>query len=1041
MIEKEGIAMKIEENEHFNPKRTRRPWAVLFALILMGNVFVSIIGNVGAVDIYEPDDSAAQATIIPTDGTSQSHDLDPIGDEDWLNFTIIPGTTYTIETLNLSPSCDTFIELFESDGVTLIDWDDNSGPDLGSRIIWNTTGYPAGYYYVRVTEDGGNGGPGYTYDVRIFEGTYAEFFPPHSDYGLDTDGDPLFNYLVVNVTVNVSREGMYRLYSALYDSSWNWMDDAYNDTFLSAGIQIVEIRFDGWRIFNNGDNGSYNVQLWLRDDTWDLLDMDTHTTVFYTYDQFQPPPASFMPPHSDYGLDTDGDTLFNYLVVNVTVDVIVAGNYEVRGYLYDSSWNWIEDRYNYTFLAVGVQIVELRFTGWTIYNNGDNGTYYVNLDIRDEFWNWLDWDTHTTNFYTYDQFQPPPASLTSNFNDYGLDTDGDPYYNYLVIEVEVDVLVAGNYYVEVDLHHNATGAHIDQNSSTLTFLPAGIQTIPVYFDGHVIRQSGYDGPYRLDDVWLYDENWTRLDYLNDPYVTAAYNWTEFQPPPAEFEPPHSDYGLDTDSDTLFNYLVVNVTVNVSVAGNYNLQGTLYDSSWNWVDDDYNYTYLLAGIQIVELRFEGQRIYSNGDSGFYNVELYLYDESWNYLDYDSYTTNFYTYNEFQPPPAMFQPPHWDYGLDTDSDTLFNYLVVNVSVNVSVAGNYNLQGTLYDSSFNWVDDDYNYTYLPAGIQIVELRFEGQRIHSNGDSGLYNVNLWLYDDSWNLLDTDTHTTNFYTYDQFQPPPAMFQPPHSDYGLDTDGDFYYNYLIVNVSVNVSVAGNYNLEGNLRDSSFNWMGDDYNYTFLSAGIQIVQLWFEGWRIYSNGDNGFYNVDLDLYDDSWNWLDSDTYITSFYTYDEFQPPPARFDPPHSDYGLDTDGDSYFNYLVVNVTVNVSVEGNFEIRGRLRDSSWNLIETVYNNTFLPVGNQTVELRFEGWRIYSNGDNCSYTVELRLRDGSWNVIDTDTYTTNFYTYDEFQPPPAMFQPPHSDYGLDTDGDVYFDYLIVNVTVNVSVQGTMK
>ena len=245
----------------------------------------------------------------------------------------------------------------------------------------------------------------------------------------------------------------------------------------------------------------------------------------------------FLSPHSDYGSDTDSDSLYNYLVISVTVDVSGAGDYRVEGTLRDSSFNWIENINNYTFLPVGIQIVELRFEGWMIYNNGDSGSYNVDLRIYDDSWNFLNSDSYTTSFYTYDQFQPPPASLTGNFNDYGLDTDGDPYYNFLVIEVEVEVKVAGNYYVEVDLHHAGTFSHIRENTSMLTFLAIGTQTVLVYFEGLDIWMSGWDGPYILDDVWLYDDSWNTLDYLDDAYTTGPYNYNDFQPLTADTTPP------------------------------------------------------------------------------------------------------------------------------------------------------------------------------------------------------------------------------------------------------------------------------------------------------------------------------------------------------------------------------------------------------------------------------------------------------------------------------------------------------------------------
>jgi hypothetical protein len=1139
-------------------KGLKRLSAIFFTIILLCSAMVNMVSmNIDAADIYEPDDSPAEATTIPTDGSSQSHDFDPAGDEDWVNFTVIVGTVYTIETVNLSASVDTYIYLYESNGITIIDQDDDGGVGLASRIVWNSTGYSASFCYVRVRELGADGGPGYDYDLRIYEGTGAEFSAPHSDYGLDTDSDTLFNYLVLEVTVNVFVAEDYRIGGGLYDSSWNFIGNIWNNTFLSVGIHIVELRFIGWEIYQNSDNGTYNVTLEIRDSGWNIHDSEDYMTSLYNYDEFQPPPATFTgnfidygldtdsdlfydflvimvevevvapgnfyveldlhhnatgnhivqntsvltflptgtqvvivyldgmvirqsgydgpykinslwlfdedwnnieylndpyvtaaytwsefqplpatfePPHSDYGLDTDSDVLYNYLVVEVMVNVVKAGDYEIRGMLYNSTGSWMDTLYNYTYLAVGIQTVEIWFEGWRIYNNGDNGSYDVNLRLEDDVGKFLDSDSHTTNFYTYDEFQPPPAAFEPPHSDYGLDTDGDTYYNFLVINAAVNVTVAGFYYVSGWLYDSFWN-NIVYDSSNTVFLNVGSQILELRYTGIDIYNHGENGTFYVD-MDLRDDFGNTLD--SETYTTSSYFYDEFQPPPATFEPPHSDYGLDTDSDFYYNFLVVNVTVNVSSAGFYRVSGWLYDSFWNSIDYDSSNTFLNVGSQIVELRYAGVSIFFQGENGPYYINLELRDDFGNNLDSETYTTSSYLYDEFQPPTATFEPPHSDYGLDTDSDFYYNFLVVQVIVNVSSPGNYEIRGELRDSIGNYIENRYNNTFLAVGIQTVEIRFIGWRIFNNYHNGFYNVDLWLRDDSSNTIDTDSYTTSSYFYDEFQPPPAALDPPHSDYGLDTDSDFYYNYLIINVAVNVSSAGNYRVSAWLYDIFWNNIEYESNNTFLNVGSQIVELRYDGVSIFNHGVNGPYYVNLDLRDDSGNTLESDTYTTSSYLYDEFQPPPAKFEPPHSDYGLDTDSDTYYNFLVVEVVVNVSSPGNYELRGELRDSLGNYIENKYNYTFLAAGIQTVELRFEGWKIYSNGDNGSYIVNLWLRDDSFNTIDTDTYTTSSYTYDEFQPPPAMFEPPHSDYGLDTDSDIYYNFLVVNVMVKVTGAG---
>src|SRR2546428_579971 len=50
------------------------------------------------------------------------------------------------------------------------------------------------------------------------------------------------------------------------------------------------------------------------------------------------PPGVFQPPHSDYGVDTDSDGLFNALVVQVNMSIAQAGDYLISAYLHDAAY-------------------------------------------------------------------------------------------------------------------------------------------------------------------------------------------------------------------------------------------------------------------------------------------------------------------------------------------------------------------------------------------------------------------------------------------------------------------------------------------------------------------------------------------------------------------------------------------------------------------------------------------------------------------------------------------------------------------------------
>jgi Zn-dependent metalloprotease len=109
----------------------------------------SICGGTGGTpDTYEPDDSPSQANTITVNGPAQTHNFYVAGDNDWVKFWGTNGRSYVIETFNLGGFCDTLLFVYDTDGTTLMTYNDDYGGGLASRISWTA---PAdGYYYIRV---------------------------------------------------------------------------------------------------------------------------------------------------------------------------------------------------------------------------------------------------------------------------------------------------------------------------------------------------------------------------------------------------------------------------------------------------------------------------------------------------------------------------------------------------------------------------------------------------------------------------------------------------------------------------------------------------------------------------------------------------------------------------------------------------------------------------------------------------------------------------------------------------------------------------
>lgn len=120
-------------------------------------------------DSFEPNDTAAQARPIATDGAPQTHTISPPGDQDWLSFQAVAGQVYRIETLQLAPSVDTFLCLYGVDSANPIICDDDSGQSAGSRLWWQAPASGRHYLRIRhVTPD--VGGPQATYQVAVSAG-------------------------------------------------------------------------------------------------------------------------------------------------------------------------------------------------------------------------------------------------------------------------------------------------------------------------------------------------------------------------------------------------------------------------------------------------------------------------------------------------------------------------------------------------------------------------------------------------------------------------------------------------------------------------------------------------------------------------------------------------------------------------------------------------------------------------------------------------------------------------------------------------------
>jgi len=116
-------------------------------------------------DAFEQDDGVAQARSVVAGSPSGHRTFYGAGDDDWIVVAVQGGSPYTFETLNLTNGADTRLDLYASNGVTLLANNDNApggGPE--SRIDYMPAQTSVVYLRCRRVVDMHNYG---SYDLRV----------------------------------------------------------------------------------------------------------------------------------------------------------------------------------------------------------------------------------------------------------------------------------------------------------------------------------------------------------------------------------------------------------------------------------------------------------------------------------------------------------------------------------------------------------------------------------------------------------------------------------------------------------------------------------------------------------------------------------------------------------------------------------------------------------------------------------------------------------------------------------------------------------
>jgi hypothetical protein len=427
------------------------------------------------------------------------------------------------------------------------------------------------------------------------QGSEAEFTGNFADGGSDEDGNGKYDYLDVSVEINVSVAGVYRIsaYRLRDESSMDLYLSADCEKYLEPGISSLIISFYGPAICGAHfvPKSIPEIDLYLREDYYcSYLDTKWNTALLnsYNYADFDCV-ATLKETIYDVGVDSDSDGLFDFLQVDVGIEVFEETTFIVSiNHL--SGVGSFMPFYNEStsFFAVGNYTLTLTVYGPTIFSNlhssegnfsmieyiylcaEDNGQFYE-VERRE--------NVPLSRTYVYSEFESH-AFLTGTIFDNGKDEDGDGLFDCLTLGIEVNVTEAGRYLLLIQglkgvkngsLQEIYYDMHLDEHFNKQIYI------INFTVPGEMIAYEHFD-PTNITGLNLREPEYDIfLSAIPTADLSRRYNYTEFNSPLNDMDLTFTVYPNATvRAEGKINYTRIypassqplfNTTLNILTAGN------------------------------------------------------------------------------------------------------------------------------------------------------------------------------------------------------------------------------------------------------------------------------------------------------------------------------------------------------------------------------------------------------------------------------------------------------------------------------------------
>lgn len=279
------------------------------------------------------------------------------------------------------------------------------------------------------------------------------------------------------------------------------------------------------------------------------------------------------------------------------------------------------------------------------------------------------------------------------FRDAANDTNGNGYYDELVVQADVRVDVGGQYHVLAVLTDTAGHAHQASVRQTLT---AGDNTIPLVFDGKDIYRNRTNGPFILSTIRLAQENDMDLlptADLEESYATGPYAYVAFEHERIQLIGTGLAMGVDGNGNDLYDSLDIAVDVELAQAGYYQWSAQLSDRTGTTLGFYSGAAYLNAGTEMFVFSFAGEPIGKNGEDGpYYVTDLLAFGGNASLVAEQVFKAEPFQAIQFEGYASDNTPPELQLSADPSQLWPPNHRMVPVNVNIVVQDDQDPQPTV-------------------------------------------------------------------------------------------------------------------------------------------------------------------------------------------------------------------------------------------------------------------------------------------------------------------------------------------------------------